>query len=130
MREAFATVTADPDLPPAGVIIFADHPEFDGTDAAHGLAHARDVIWGVAGTVRAIVGSWHGKAPRLWLVSRGGLVVGAQDGPGNPGVNSLKGLARVLAYEHPDLKTTLLDIGTDARHRTEAGRRDRGRRNR
>ena len=115
VREAFATATADPDLPPAGVIVFGDFPDqlvLDGSDAASGLAHARDVIWGVAGTVRAIVGSWHGKAPRLWLVSNGGLVVDAQDGPGNPGTNSLKGLARVLAYEHPDLKTTLLDVGS------------------
>jgi len=118
VREAFATATADPDLPPAGVIVFVDHPEFDGTDAAAGLAHARTVIWGIAGTVRAIAGSWHGKAPRLWLVSRGGLVVSGnpetQGGPGNPGAASLKGLVRVLAYEHPDLRTTLLDVGTEA----------------
>ena len=116
VREAFATATADPDLPPAGVIVFVDHPEFDGTDAAAGLEHARDVIWGIAGTVRAIVGSWHGKAPRLWLVSKDGLVVSNSpehpDGAGNPGIGSLKGLVRVLAYEHPDLQTTLLDIGT------------------
>lgn len=124
VREAFATATADPDLPPAGVIVFVDHPEFDGTDAAAGLVHARDVIWGVAGTVRAIAGSWHGKAPRLWLVSRGGLVVSGSperpessespDRQGNPGTASLKGLVRVLAYEHPDLRTTLLDVGAGA----------------
>ncbi|KMO83138.1 polyketide synthase [Mycolicibacterium chubuense] len=113
VREAFATATADPDLPPAGVIVFGDFGSGDAADAAAGLAHARDVIWGVAGTVRAIVGSWHGKAPRLWLVTRGGLVVAAEDGPGNPAANSLKGLVRVLAYEHPDLKTTLLDTGAD-----------------
>ncbi|WP_156448531.1 beta-ketoacyl reductase, partial [Mycobacterium sp. NAZ190054] len=113
VREAFATATADPDLPPAGVVVFVSNPAFDGTDAAGGLEHARDVIWGVAGTVRAIVGSWHGRAPRLWLVTDGGLVVNSEDGQGNPGANSLKGLARVLAYEHPDLKTTLLDTGGD-----------------
>ncbi|MGE0216904.1 type I polyketide synthase [Mycolicibacterium sp.] len=113
VREAFASATADPDLPPAGVVVFTDNPAFDGTDAAGGLTHARDIIWGVAGTVRAIVGSWHGKPPRLWLVTRGGLVVNDQDGPGNPGVNSLKGLVRVLAYEHPDLETTLLDTDGD-----------------
>lgn len=116
-REAFATATADPDLPPAGVVVFCDFggnpATLEGADAAGGLAHARDVIWGVAGTVRAVVGSWHGKAPRLWLVTQGGLVVNPEDGPGNPGANSLKGLARVLAYEHPDLKTTLLDTGGD-----------------
>ncbi|QZT54471.1 type I polyketide synthase [Mycolicibacterium sp. jd] len=117
VREAFATATADPDLPPVGVVVFCDFggnpATLDGTDVAGGLEHARDVIWGVAGTVRAIVGSWHGKAPRLWLVTQGGLVVSPEDGQGNPGANSLKGLARVLAYEHPDLKTTLLDTGGD-----------------
>ncbi|MEW5809831.1 MAG: type I polyketide synthase [Actinomycetota bacterium] len=116
VREAFATATADPDLPPAGVIVFCDFGS-DGagdTEAVEaGLAHARDVIWGVAGTVRAIVGSWHGKAPRLWLVTPGGLVTAPADGPGDPAANSLKGLVRVLAYEHPDLKTTLLDTGTE-----------------
>ncbi len=118
VREAFAAATADPDLPPAGVIVMVDQPEFDGDDAAGGLAHARDLIWGIAGTVRAIVGSWHGRPPRLWLVGRGGLVVGqspeATAGPGNPGTGSLKGLVRVLAYEHPDLRATLLDVGSDA----------------
>lgn len=111
VREAFATATADPDLPPAGVIVFGDFGT--ATEIETGLAHARDVIWGVAGTVRAIVGSWHGKAPRLWLVTQGGLVTAPADGPGNPAANSLKGLVRVLAYEHPDLKTTLLDVGAD-----------------
>jgi phthiocerol/phenolphthiocerol synthesis type-I polyketide synthase D len=122
VAEAFASATSDPDLPPAGVVVFVGHPDFDGSDAADGLAHARDVIWAVSGTVRAIVGSWHGKAPRLWLVSRNGLVVDVPHGPdgpdgiesgvesGNPGVGSLKGLIRALAYEHPDMRATLLDV--------------------
>ncbi|MGB0963605.1 MAG: beta-ketoacyl reductase, partial [Mycobacterium sp.] len=50
-------------------------------------------------------------------LARGGLVVSdtpeAPSGPGNPGTASLKGLVRVLAYEHPDLRTTLLDVGTE-----------------
>ncbi|MGE2735119.1 type I polyketide synthase [Mycolicibacterium vaccae] len=113
VREAFADATADPDLPPAGVVVFVSNPAFDGSDAAGGLQHARDVIWGVAGTVRAVVGSWHGTPPRLWLVTKSGLVVNDPREQGNPGANSLKGLARVLAYEHPDLKTTVLDTGAD-----------------
>ena len=125
VREAFATATADPDLPPEGVVVFVDHPAFDGTDTTAGLVHAQNVIWGVAGAVRAIAGSWHGKAPRLWLVSRGGLVVGdtpeSPGGPGNPGTASLRGLVRVLAYEHPDLLTTLLDVGAEADSGDAAG---------
>ncbi|PRC42910.1 polyketide synthase, partial [Mycobacterium sp. ITM-2017-0098] len=111
VRDAFASATSDSALPPAGVIVFVDEGDFDGTDTERRLAHARDVLWGVAGTVRAVVGSWHGKPPRLWLVSRGGLVTDDADGPGNPGVSSLKALVRVLAYEHPDLRATLVDLG-------------------
>ena len=110
--EAFASATADPELPPAGVIVFIGAREFDGNDADGEQAHARDLIWSVASTVRAITGGWHGKAPRLWLVSRDGLVVSGSDaaGSGNPGTGTLRGLVRVLAYEHPELRTTLLDL--------------------
>jgi phthiocerol/phenolphthiocerol synthesis type-I polyketide synthase D len=111
--EAFATTAAEPDLPPAGVIVFVGHPSFDGSGTDGALAHACDAIWAVSATVRAITGGWHGKPPRLWLVSRGGLVVDG-DEFGNPGVGSLRGLIRVLAYEHPDLRTTLLDLDADS----------------
>lgn len=114
-RDGFAAATSDAALPPAGVVVLVDVPEFDGADAdadAH-LTAAQDAMWEIAATVRTIVGSWHGKPPRLWVVTRGGLVVGDSDGGGNPGVGSLKALIRVLAYEHPDLKTTLLDVGAD-----------------
>ncbi len=30
--------------------------------------------------------------------------------PGDPAVGGLKGLIRVLAYEHPDLHATLVDV--------------------
>ena len=62
-------------------------------------------------TVRALVGGWHGKSPRLWLVTRNGLAVN-DDEPGDPAIGALKGLVRVLAYEHPDLHTTLVDLDT------------------
>ena len=75
MLEAFAKTAADPGLPPVGVVIFVGQREFDGTDADDALAHARDLIWAISATVRAVVGGWHGKSPRLWLVTRNGLVV-------------------------------------------------------
>jgi phthiocerol/phenolphthiocerol synthesis type-I polyketide synthase D len=107
--EAFAKTAAEPDLPPAGVVIFVGQREFDGTDADVGLAHARDSIWAISAAVRAVVGGWHGKSPRMWLVTRNGLVVHG-DERGDPAVGALKGLIRVLAYEHPDLRTTLVDL--------------------
>ncbi len=110
-RDAFAAATSDAALPPAGVVVLVDLPDFDGTDADARLSAAQDAIWEIAATVRTIVGSWHGKPPRLWVVTRGGLAVTDADGGGNPGVGSLKSLIRVLAYEHPDLRATLLDVG-------------------
>ena len=33
----------------------------------------------------------------------------------NPAIGGLKGLIRVLAYEHPDLRATLVDLGYGGR---------------
>jgi phthiocerol/phenolphthiocerol synthesis type-I polyketide synthase D len=110
--EAFAKTAADPELPPVGVIVFAGQRSFDGTDSDDAPARGRDLAWAVAATVRAVIGGWHGKAPRLWLVSRKGLAVNPGE-PGDPSIGALKGLIRVLAYEHPDLRTTLVDLPDD-----------------
>lgn len=42
-------------------------------------------------------------------MARGGLAVDAGE-MGDPAVGALRGLVRVLAYEHPDLRTTLMDL--------------------
>jgi phthiocerol/phenolphthiocerol synthesis type-I polyketide synthase D len=109
MQEAFAKTAAEPQLPPVGVIVFVGQRFFDGTDADGALARARELIWAISATARAIVGGWDGKSPRLWLVTRNGLVVGG-DESGNPAIGALKGLIRVLAYEHPDLRAALVDL--------------------
>ena len=112
VQNAFADFAGDPAMPPAGVVFLAaDRP--DGGDLQAGLAHARELIWSLAAAARTITGGWHGKPPRLWLVTRGGLAVDSgADIPesGNPAIGSLRGLVRVLAYEHPALRTTLLDL--------------------
>ncbi|CDO87835.1 polyketide synthase [Mycobacterium triplex] len=107
---AFADSAADPDRPPVGVVVFvAPNPNV----SAAGIAQAREAVWSVSTVVRTIIGGWHGQPPRLWLVSCGGLPVG--DEAGQPGIGALKGLVRVLAYEHPELRSTLvdLDVGHD-----------------
>ena len=115
VQNAFAEVAGDPALPPAGVVFMAaDHG--DGTDLEAALTHAREMVWSVAAAVRSITGGWHGRPPRLWLVTRGGLVV--DGGPasiesGNPVAGTLRGLVRVLTYEHPALRTTLVDLDAD-----------------
>jgi phthiocerol/phenolphthiocerol synthesis type-I polyketide synthase D len=107
--EAFTQAAADPDLPPLGVVAFVGQRLFDGTDSDGALARARDLIWAVSATTRAVVGGWHGKLPRLWLIARNGLVV--HDGEsGDPAIGGLRGIVRVLAYEHPDLRATLVDL--------------------
>jgi phthiocerol/phenolphthiocerol synthesis type-I polyketide synthase D len=110
--ETFAKTAADAELPPIGVIVFIGQRPFDGTDGDGALARARDLIAAISATVRAVVGGWHGKPPRLWLVTRNGLVVG--DESGDPAVGALSGLIRVLAYEHPDLRATLVDLDAAA----------------
>ena len=82
------------------------------TDLGEAVDAARDTIWSIASTVRAIVGGWHGRSPTA--------VAGHAEGSrrprrrsGRPGTGALKGLIRVLAYEHPDLRATLVDLDTD-----------------
>ncbi|MBV8180917.1 MAG: SDR family NAD(P)-dependent oxidoreductase, partial [Mycobacterium sp.] len=110
--EAFVKTAADPELPPVGLIVFAGQQPF-GTDSGDAPARGRDLAWAVIATVRAVISGWHGKAPRLWLVSRNGLSVNAGE-PGDPSIAALTGLIRVLAYEHPDLRATLVDLEGDA----------------
>ena len=111
--EAFSEAAGDAELPPVGVVIFAGRQSFDGTESGDAPGRGRDLTWGLASTVRTILTGWHGKPPRLWVVSRDGLAV--DDGaPGDPSINALTGLIRVLAYEHPDLRTTLVDLHGDA----------------
>jgi phthiocerol/phenolphthiocerol synthesis type-I polyketide synthase D len=107
--EAFSQAAGDAELPPVGVVVFAGRQSFDGSESGDAAGRGRDLTWGVASTVRTILTGWHGKPPRLWVVSRDGLAV--NDGElGDPSVSALTGLIRVLAYEHPDLRTTLVDL--------------------
>ncbi|UVO12110.1 SDR family NAD(P)-dependent oxidoreductase [Mycobacterium sp. SVM_VP21] len=129
LAEAVARAAADPAHPPAGIVVFLDRHEFDGTDPDGALARARELIWTASSTARAAVDGWSGVSgttkPRLWLVSRGGLAFGSDEPhePGDPAVGALKGvvrtwrfpgeLARVLADE-PDLGATLVDLDASA----------------
>ncbi|HKP43419.1 SDR family NAD(P)-dependent oxidoreductase, partial [Mycobacterium sp.] len=116
--EAVAKTAADPELSPAGLVVFVGQRSFDGTDADGALQRERELIWAISGAGRAAVDSWHGQSPRLWLVTRNGLSVHAGES-GDPAIGALKGLirnwrfpgeaARVLAGE-PDLGATLVDL--------------------
>jgi phthiocerol/phenolphthiocerol synthesis type-I polyketide synthase D len=111
--DAFADAGAVPEQPPVGVVVFVGHDSFDGAHSEGALARTREAIWSVLAAVRAVVRGWHGQPPRLWLVTRDGLTV-RDDEPGDPAIGALRGLIRVLAYEHPDLRATLVDLDTAA----------------
>jgi phthiocerol/phenolphthiocerol synthesis type-I polyketide synthase D len=104
VQAAFADAAADPGRPPVGVILLAGGPS---SDPEMSLARGQELVWSVTAVVRAVTGGWHGKSPRLWLVTRGGLAVADA---GDPAAGALRGIVRVLAYEHPALRTTLVDL--------------------
>ncbi|MDF0530495.1 SDR family NAD(P)-dependent oxidoreductase, partial [Tsukamurella sp. 8J] len=108
VSEAFGQAAGDPAMPPVGVVVLvpALQDDVDGTAA-------RDLLWQVTSVVRTVATGWLGEPPRLWLVTREGMAVRA-DEPGDPGAGALRGLVRVLAYEHAGLRPTLLDVPEDA----------------
>ena len=113
VRAAFADTGADAERPPVGVVVFV------GTVAATGpgampVDRARDSVWAIASTVRAVVGGWHGRSPRLWLVTRGGLV-------GQRRAGRSRGRRPQGAHPSPRLRAS-----RPARHAGRPGRRASG----
>ncbi|MFF1609962.1 beta-ketoacyl synthase N-terminal-like domain-containing protein [Amycolatopsis sp. NPDC058278] len=51
-------------------------------------------------------------APRLWLVTAGAHAIEPGE-RGDPGAAALRGLVRVLAFEHPELRVSQVDGGAD-----------------
>ncbi|OLR91799.1 polyketide synthase [Actinokineospora bangkokensis] len=88
---------------PAGVVFAAA-----GSD---GLtpATARANVLAVSALVAQLTGGTEpGRTPpRLWIATRGAT---ALDGPGSPDQGALRGLARVLAFENPELRATTVDL--------------------
>src|SRR5271166_6629698 len=117
--KAVAESVADPQHPPAGVIVFLGQGSLDGADVEGALRRANESIWAISAATHAIVDSRTATLPRLWLVTRNGLSVHEGE-PGDPAIGALKGLirnwrfpgeaARVLAGE-PDIGATLVDLG-------------------
>ncbi|WP_286149113.1 type I polyketide synthase [Mycobacterium sp. IS-1496] len=112
LHGAFAEAASDPEHPPAGVVVFLECRPPDEADPEAALHHARNSIWSISTTIRTMMAGWHGRSPRLWLMAPGGLAAG-EHGHDDPGIGSLRGLIRVLAYEHPELRATLVDLGAE-----------------
>ncbi|MFD5102116.1 SDR family NAD(P)-dependent oxidoreductase [Streptomyces albidochromogenes] len=71
---------------------------------------AREQVARLAETARALSGTaGDGAAPRLWTVTGTAQQVTPEDRP-DLGQAGLRGLVRVLSYEHPELRPGVLDI--------------------
>jgi phthiocerol/phenolphthiocerol synthesis type-I polyketide synthase D len=87
------------DGPGAVVLLF---PPYERDDDMRPLRTAARVA-------RRLAGGTHRQPPRLWMAT----VLAQATGPGEPGVPHLaclRGLVRVMALEHPHLRTSLVDI--------------------
>lgn len=89
-----------------GSVVFLLPPDC-GTDGVGALAVAERAVLAIGDVVRELAETSSGPA-RLHLVTTGATAV---DGCGGiPALAALRGLVRVLAYEHPELATTLVDL--------------------
>ncbi|MFI6824211.1 SDR family NAD(P)-dependent oxidoreductase [Micromonospora sp. NPDC050187] len=78
------------------------------------LEHAHQVVAdSVLHLVRALHDLPPGRRPRLWLVTRDSQAAAPGDRVSAPLQAPLWGLGRTVAHEHPDLRCTRIDLGTD-----------------
>ncbi|AWV48645.1 polyketide synthase [Mycobacterium leprae] len=79
-------------------------------DAQLELAQTRTLQ--IAGVVQAVTQMGARKSPRLWIVTRGAQQLNAGESV-TLAQTELRGIVRVLTFEHSELKATLLDIEAD-----------------
>ncbi|GCB49291.1 type I polyketide synthase [Streptomyces sp. NL15-2K] len=87
------------DGPSAVVLLFPQHERDDDMRPLRTAARV----------ARCLAGGTHQQPPRLWMAT----VLAQATGPGEPGtphLACLRGLVRVMALEHPHLRTSLVDI--------------------
>ncbi|HWE89929.1 MAG TPA: SDR family NAD(P)-dependent oxidoreductase [Pseudonocardiaceae bacterium] len=95
------------DIRPSDVVLIAG-PADDYTDPAR----ARQWVHTAAAWVRELERR-SDPTPRLWFVTVGGTAVDPAES-GAPGLGCLRALVRVLAFEHPELRASLVDLGAGA----------------
>ena len=74
------------------------------------LAQSRTML--IADIVKTLSQIGARNSPRLWIVTRGAQQLDAGDGV-TLAQTTLRGIARVLTFEHPELKTTIVDVDAD-----------------
>jgi phthiocerol/phenolphthiocerol synthesis type-I polyketide synthase D len=96
---------------PHDEVAFLVPPGRDIDDPAACAAHGEALLLQAVAIVQAL-GEHSGtgqRPPRLQLVTRDAAAVGASDRP-DPAAGALRGLVRVLAYEHPELRARWIDL--------------------
>jgi phthiocerol/phenolphthiocerol synthesis type-I polyketide synthase D len=96
-----------------GVILLAA-PTRPGDDPQDAPGRGERLVLDGARIVRALSERSAGAASpaRVWFVTRGAAALDAGDQP-DPGPAALRGLVRVLAFEHPELQPTWVDLDPD-----------------
>jgi phthiocerol/phenolphthiocerol synthesis type-I polyketide synthase C len=74
------------------------------------LAQARTLL--IADITKTVTRMGARNSPRLWIVTRGAQQVDPADQV-TLAQTQLRGIARVLTFEHPELKTTIVDVEAD-----------------
>ncbi|MDQ0945800.1 type I polyketide synthase [Streptomyces sp. V1I1] len=103
LKDALVDRWADHPSPPDAVVLLCAPPADGGDPAARALRRTRRLL----DTVQAAV-SGCPEPPRLFVVTRGAQTVDPAE-PADPGQSALRGVVRVLAYEHPEVRATHLD---------------------
>ncbi|GAB3494300.1 type I polyketide synthase [Amycolatopsis cihanbeyliensis] len=83
-----------------------------GEDGLGALADTERVVLEISEAVR-ILAEGGTRPARLWLVTSGAAAVTGAEA-GRPAQAALRGLVRVLTYEHPELRATLVDLDPEA----------------
>ncbi len=74
------------------------------------LAQSRTLL--IADIVKTLSQIGARNSPRLWIVTRGAQQLAAGEGV-TLAQTTLRGIARVLTFEHPELKATIVDLDAD-----------------
>ncbi|MFD0366062.1 type I polyketide synthase [Nocardia sp. GCM10030253] len=106
---AFESAAEGEGTPLAGIVVFIDPSGPREAATTAGIARTQETILRLSSIVRAVVQHPNKQSPQLWLVGRGGLAVHEGEAS-EPGVGALRGVVRTLAFEHPELRATLIDL--------------------
>ncbi|MCC7362010.1 MAG: polyketide synthase dehydratase domain-containing protein, partial [Anaerolineales bacterium] len=115
LKDIFTLSASGARRPPVGGLVYLWSLEPSPADERRGPAAAAELsCLEVVHLVQALAHTGWRDAPRLWLVTRGVQRVMPSDQVLGLAHSPLWGLGRTLAYEHPELDCTLIDLAAEA----------------